>query len=224
MSSKYIDIAVIVEPRKHKNLKSVVKNIIENLKDVKVQIFHGNLNKDFILSELKEYINNIILINIKKDNLTIREYSNMLLTKNFYEMIKGERILIFQTDSCICNYNEEILEECQKYGYVGAPTKRYRDIPWQNGGFSFRKKSLMIKAVETIKKGEIIFPEDRFFSLDKKNITNPANFQVANRFSVESYFNENPFGQHKCWNYQNEINLKKLKNKFNIIEELSAGY
>lgn len=32
MASKFIDIAVIVEPRKHKHLGKVVKNIIDNLK------------------------------------------------------------------------------------------------------------------------------------------------------------------------------------------------
>jgi hypothetical protein len=220
MASKYIDIAVIVEPRKHKNLKIVVKNVIENLKDVKIQIFHGNLNKDFILNELKEYIDFIILDNINEDNLTVREYSDMLLTKNFYNKIKGERILLFQTDSCICNYNEDILKECQKYGFVGAPTKKKISIPWQNGGFSFRKKSLMIMAVNTIKEGTKIFPEDRFFSREKQNITNPAPFEIANRFSVENYYNENPFGQHKCWNYQNESNLKNLIIKFPIIKKL----
>ena len=115
----------------------MLKNILTNLKDVKIQIFHGNLNKDFILSELSEDMNKIILTNLNIDNLTIIEYSDMLITKKFYDLIEGERILLFQTDSCICNYNEKILEECQKYGYVGAPTKRYREIPWQNGGFSF---------------------------------------------------------------------------------------
>ena len=140
MASKYIDIAVIVEPRKHKNLKIVVKNVIENLKNVKIQIFHGNLNKDFILNELKEYIDFIILDNINKDNLTVREYSDMLLTKNFYDKIKGERILLFQTDSCICNYNEDILKECQNYGFVGAPTKDQSLFLGKDGGFSFRKK------------------------------------------------------------------------------------
>lgn len=101
---------------------------------------------------MKEYIDSIILTCIDKDNLTVREYSDMLLTENFYKQINGERILLFQTDSCICNYNDEILEECQKYGYVGAPTRVKKNIPWQNGGFSFRKKSLMIKAVNKIKK------------------------------------------------------------------------
>ena len=220
MASKYIDIAVIVEPREHSKLKIVVKNIIENLKDVKVQIFHGNLNKDFILSELCNNIDNIILTSLNKDNLTIREYSDMLLTKNFYDQINGERILLFQTDSCICNYNEDILKSCQDFGYVGAPTGSYRDIPWQNGGFSFRRKSLMIKAVNTIKKGEKIFPEDRFFSMDKKNITNPAIYEIANKFSVEKYYYDNPFGIHKCWKYQKDYNLKELVKKYPIIDEL----
>ena len=47
-----------------------------------------------------------------------------------------------------------------------------------------------------------------------------AIFDLANRFSVESYYNENPFGQHKCWNYQNDLNLKKLIKKFPIIKNL----
>ena len=86
--------------------------------------------------------------------------------------------------------------------------------------FHFRKKSLMIKAVNTLKKGQKIFPEDRFFSVEKQKITKAAKFDLANRFSVETYYNENPFGQHKCWNYQNDSNLKKLIEKFNIIEKL----
>ena len=37
--------------------------------------------------------------NLKKDNLTVREYSNMLLTKDFYNNIEGEKILLFQEQS-----------------------------------------------------------------------------------------------------------------------------
>ena len=35
-------------------------------------------------------------------------------------------------------------------------------------------KKFKIKAVSKIKQGEKIFPEDRFFSVDMKTITNPA--------------------------------------------------
>ena len=52
-------------------------NIIENLKDVKVQIFHGNLNKDFIMSELQEFVDNIILTNLDKDNQQLENIVNV---------------------------------------------------------------------------------------------------------------------------------------------------
>lgn len=220
MSSKYLDIAIIVEPRKHKNLKIVVKNILDNLVDVKVQIFHGNLNKDFILSELSEMMDKIILSNLEVDNLTVYEYSDLLLTKQFWENVQGERMLLFQTDSCICNYSDSILEECQKYGYVGATVRLHREYPWQNGGFSFRRKSNMIKAVNKIKKGQKFFPEDRFFSRDNPDVVNPAHINLSNRFSVEKYYYEKPFGQHKCWEYQSEEDLNLLIEKYPIIKLL----
>jgi hypothetical protein len=217
MASKYIDIAVIVEPREHDNLKDVINNILENLKDVNVLIFHGNKNKQFILSELNDNIDKIKLINLNVNNLTVREYSDLLLTKNFWNQINYERILLFQTDSCICNYSDLILKDCQKYGFVGAPTRKYREYPYQNGGFSFRRNSAMIKALNTIKKDEKYFPEDRFFSLDKGRVVLSAHWDLANRFSVENYYNEKPFGQHKCWKYQSEENMKKLINNYPIL-------
>lgn len=223
MGSKYIDIAVIVEPREHMYLKSVVENVLEKLVDVNVIIFHGNKNKDFIINNLSNKLDKIELINMGIDNLTVREYSDMLITIDFWNKINGERILLFQTDSIICNYDEDILKECQSYGFVGAPTKKIREIPWQNGGFSFRKKSKMIEAIKDIKNKTYYFPEDRFFSVNKKDIVNPANWDLANRFSVETYYNEKPFGIHKCWLYQDKKHMMKLiKNNpdLNIFNEI----
>ena len=210
MGSKYIDIAVIVEPRQHIYLKQVVENVIDKLIDVNVIIFHGNKNKEYILEILKDKLDKIKLISLNTDNLTIKQYSDMLITVDFWNKIKYERILLFQTDSIICNYDENILKECQSYGFVGAPTKKIREIPWQNGGFSFRRKSKMIQAIKDIKDNTYYFPEDRFFSVNKKHIVNPANWDLANRFSVETYYNEKPFGIHKCWLYQTNESMEEL--------------
>jgi hypothetical protein len=212
---KYIDTGVIVEPRCHQLLLPIVKNIIDNVPDINIIIFHGNKNYNFIIDNLQKYfnsyeINRIKLINLNIDNLTVIEYSNMLITQKFWDMIDGEQILIFQTDSCILNYNEELLKECYKFGYIGAPTKKYRPIPWQNGGFSLRKKSLMKKAIERLKPNETYFPEDRFFSIYCKDIVNPAPWDIANQFSVENYYYDKPFGIHKCWKYQNNKNINLL--------------
>lgn len=214
--NKYIDIAVIVEPRCHKHLIPIIKTVYEKCK-VPIFIFHGNQNEKFIIDNLKNvnFNINITLHNMGIDNLTVRQYSDLLLTTKFWDTIPGENILIFQTDSCVSNYDEELLKECSKYGYVGAPTRRIRPIPWQNGGFSYRKKSLMKKAIDTIKpirKGnKLPFPEDRFFSQTCAKICNPAPWELANRFSVEIHYNEKPFGFHKCWEYQSKENMEKLK-------------
>ena len=101
MGSKYIDVAVIVEPREHECLKIVIENVLDKLIDVNIILFHGNKNKEFILANLHQYIHRIKLINLNVDNLSIKKYSDMLITKNFWEQINGERILLFQTDSII---------------------------------------------------------------------------------------------------------------------------
>jgi hypothetical protein len=206
--NKYIDIAVIVEPRCHKYLIPIIKTVYKKC-NVPILIFHGNNNRNFIINNLKEVEYN--LINLNKDDLTIREYSDLLLTNKFWENINGENILIFQTDSCVSNYNEELLKECSQYGFIGAPTRKIKPIPWQNGGLSLRKKSLMIKAIKTIPHNKKIFPEDRFFSQDCAKICNPAPWNIANKFSVEIHYYDKPFGFHKCWNYQNKENIEKLK-------------
>ena len=85
-SSKKLDVAIIVEPRKHKYLVPVVLNFIEKLSDdVKIQIFHGNKNLEYIKSNFEKYIENgkIILTNLKVDNLDINQYSDLLKVQNF---------------------------------------------------------------------------------------------------------------------------------------------
>ena len=105
--------------------------------------------------------------------------------------------------------NESFINNCNFYGFVGAPIKMWY-IPWQNGGLSLRKKSLMIKAIKDKKENESFWPEDRYFTVVKKEIVNPAPFFVANKFSVEKFYYNKPFGIHKCWEYLKEDEFKSL--------------
>ena len=58
--SDKLDIAVIVEPRQHKFLVPVVKNIIKNVPEyTKIQIFHGTDNLHYIK---KHFYNTYCLI------------------------------------------------------------------------------------------------------------------------------------------------------------------
>ena len=211
----HIDTAVMVEPRLHKYLLPVINNILRNLEETTIIIiFHSKLNKQL----LEEEYNNIIqssrikLICMKTNNLTRLEYSNMLTTCEFWNQIDGENILIFQTDSCICNKDFD-LSKYNEYGYVGAPS-RLPPSTWQNGGFSLRKKSLMIDAILDLKKNESTWPEDKYFSVIKRNITKPAPYELAVMFSVEQYSEQyKPFGLHSCWKYLKKDQFIKLKNK-----------
>jgi hypothetical protein len=204
-----IDCAVIVEPRRHPSLIPVINNILTNL-STPIHIFHGKLNQE-LLKVFKSEIDSkrIILTNLNIVNLTVREYSDMLVTTKFWDQISGENILIFQTDSCVCNPID--LSEYSQYGYVGAPSKLYPST-WQNGGFSLRKRSLMILACQDKKPRDNIFPEDKYFSVIKKHITNPAPYDLALKFSVEQYYYHKPFGLHKAWLYLSKDKWEQLKN------------
>ena len=210
--------AVIVEPRLHQYLEPVIDNIIRNLPDESIiYIFHGILNIHFL--QLK-YGNNqkIKLINLNVTNLTVREYSNMLTTVNFWEQISGTNILIFQTDSCLCRpFNNSDLLLYKDFGYIGAPSKLYPST-WQNGGFSLRNRELMIQAIKDKKPNESTWPEDRYFSVVKSHITKPASYELAKNFSVEQFYSDKPFGIHKAWVYLKPNLWQTLKENYPEIK------
>jgi len=210
-----IDSAVIVEPRLHIYMEPVLSNILKNLSnETKIYIFHGKLNKNLLENKYIAEIQNgkIILINMNICNMSRLQYSNMLTTIKFWEQISGENILIFQTDSCLCSHiNMFDLSPYKEYGFVGAPSKKTFPVPWQNGGLSLRKKSLMILAIKDKKSNESTWPEDKYFSVIKKHITNPATYELANKFSVEQFYYDKPFGIHSSWKYLNKNEWNELK-------------
>ena len=103
------NIAVILETRKHNALEYVLCNAITVLsKDWTIQIMHGTLNKDYILSIinnnelLSNNINRIILTNLNFESITQQDTSKLLLSENYWNSIQGDNILIFQCDSILC--------------------------------------------------------------------------------------------------------------------------
>ena len=137
--------AIIIEPRKHKALHFVLDNFLEGLTDDwSIIVFHGTENEIFIKDIIKtfdeSYINRIKLINLKVNNLTIKEYNHLLLNTKFYEFIPTETFLIFQTDTLILN--KEKINNFLDYDYVGAPWNHKPfniDVSVGNGGLSLRK-------------------------------------------------------------------------------------
>ena len=226
-NNEKLDVAVIVEPREHKYLIPVVLNFIENLPNgTPIQIFHGTKNISFIKKGLNEHIESgkIRMTNLGKENLSIKDYNNLLTSKNFWNQINGENILIFQTDTCLCSKNKHKIYDFLKYDYVGAPWKKFKNIGG-NGGLSFRKKSKMIEMIKFypnyIKKKKnksfLHTNEDVFFSSMKLNFPSKED---ASNFSVEQVYNKNPFGIHKPWLSLSKENLNSLKNSCTELQKI----
>ncbi len=209
-----IDISVIVEPRNHEYLLTVIDNIVRNT-NTPIQIFHSRLNENILKEHYKGQ--RFIFSNLEQDNLSIFQYNILLTSFNFWNKINGENILIFQTDSCLVRHIDTFdFTPFLNYGFIGAPCKTRHEF-YQNGGFSIRKKSLMIKSIKNYNKyckRLITINEDKFFTVISKNIVNPAPHSLGVLFSVEQFYNENPLGLHKAWKYLDKEKWETLKNKF----------
>ena len=180
------------------------------------------------------------------ENLTQSEYSELLTTSYFWNLLKGEKILIYQEDSILFKNN---IQDFLKYDFIGAPfNKRSDDTPNSvgNGGLSLRSKSKMLEVINLIPVDDCVFnnstlnymeyakmtfpPEDVYFSkcMQDFQIGNVADWNSAYNFSSEQIFNPNSFGGHKFWisnkntkDYLNKIfNNKKYKYKSNINDYL----
>lgn len=206
--NKKLDVAVIVEPREHKYLVPVVHNVIENVPTyTKIQIFHGSKNLDFIKTHFDKQIksNKIILTDLKVENLSIEKYNLLLTSREFWNSINGEHILIFQTDSCMCSNASNKIEDFLKYDYVGAPWGHIPNSNGGNGGFSLRKKSKMLEIINNHAYNNL--PEDLYFSNHCKNL--PSR-EVSKKFSVEGIYYDAPIGVHKPWALLNKISKNDL--------------
>ena len=206
-----LDAAVIVEPRKHEYLIPIVKDNLKKLPSAtKFYVFHGTDNEDFVRSGFGPEIESgkMTLKNLGVKNLKIPDYNNLLTSKDFWNSIDGENILIYQTDTVICGDPGDKLKPFLKYDYVGAPwaNTSISNGKGGNGGLSFRKKSAALKALRDKKYDRQ--NEDVYFS--KSDLNFPSR-EEAKKFSAETMYSENPFGVHKPWLYLSNKEMSELR-------------
>lgn len=211
--------AVLIEFRKFPHLEFLIRNAINKLpKDWAHTIVCGTGNYEFIKTMCDDMCDdisaNINIVKYEYDNLDVSQYSTLLASKEFWNNLVGEKILLYQEDSCIFGTN---IDDYLEYDYIGAPwllTQNDNKKQVGNGGFSLRSKSVMLKVIDTIsitdteynshtvqymKNAKLIIPpEDVYFS---KNIIDfnlgvVADHNIAQTFSVERIPNDKPFGGH----------------------------
>lgn len=203
--------AVIIEPRVHPDLLTVIKSTMFHLNETDspikwgLQIFHGNQNKEFV-GNIQLSLSNTILTNMNIDNFTHEEHSRYMETTEFWKQVKGTKTLIFQTDSLLLRSG---IDEFLKYDYVGAPWRKPKENQWVgNGGLSLRTVSTMIEICENNPVMEHIL-EDIYFMKHMKGV-GVADIETAMRFSMEDVFSPNPLGVHNPIRHIGPEQLKKV--------------
>ena len=115
--------AVIMETRQHPHLETVIKNTMyflnesDSTKKWKLEIFHGNLNKEFC-ENIVDGIDNVELHHIDYDYMGLHDYDSVFRTTEFWKTITSDNILIFQADTILLRTG---IDEFLDYSYVGAP-------------------------------------------------------------------------------------------------------
>ena len=160
--------AILVDPRPLPILPYVVYNVMRNLGSKwNLCIFGSKENREFILKNIK---GRFCFLDIGVSQLNEKTYSLLLRSLDFWERIPGENIIVFQWDSFMLKpIPEDVYELFGKYGFIGSSYKftpisaTDKDITCplhrtfnMNGGFSFRKRSVMMRCIREVSTFDII--------------------------------------------------------------------
>ena len=222
--------AVFVEFRKLNHVEFIIRNCIHKLGTRFMHtIVCGKDNYNQIKDICQKVKRTINIINLNVSNVDRNYYNNLLLSKEFWLKLHGDKILIYQEDSLIFHKN---IEPFLNFDYIGAPWPHHKIqiLPKQgNGGFSYRSKEHMLRCIDI--KDKIInsdacskfkqprelqqLPEDVFFSIGCMILKcKLPTIKQAGDFSTENYVNKTSFGGHQFWNNDKQWvqRVKKLLN------------
>lgn len=229
-----IKTAVIVEPRPDPILIKVVEHFLRVLPSRwYVQIFHGHLNQNLInkSKSLQPYLKNqrllTTLINI--NNLEREDYSQLLLSPEFYQHCLGQHLLIFQTDSCLNPNSVMKVDDFLKWDYVGAAWSRKspkkslinpkQSVLVGNGGLSLRNRETMLKICRLIRQPRYTHLLDQHEDIVISSVLTAKlipqahlpDWNLSRHFSVESIYFPGAVGLHKAWEYLSPKLFAKLR-------------
>jgi len=212
---------VIVEPRKHSMLKYVCENFDINMcKTWDLYVFHGASHSEHAEEAVKNITGRkIFLFPLDKDNFTADDYNILFKDLNFWNKVKAENILVFQTDAVLCPASQYKIRDFMHYDYIGCGSYNgaignSREV-WGKeesknnsfygvGGLSFRKNSFQKKCIRDYPNVKKNYPEDVFYSNCVENSTNkPKSARDLANFCTQDYFERKSFGAHKTWYMKN---------------------
>lgn len=146
---------------------------------------------------------------------SLDDYNKLLTSKEFWEAIPFDKVLITQMDAEIIRPG---IEEFIGYDYVGAPWKFQKH--GGNGGFSLRSKSRMLEIIhcEPYRGASVDGYEDVYFSnaIHKADgcYGTLAPREVCRKFSCESIFEFGTLGIHAIDKYLTPEECKAIRNQY----------
>jgi hypothetical protein len=198
-------VAIIVEPRSHHPLlEACVRNCMAALGEGWNLEIH-TYDPAFVATK---FPGSSITFVQTPENYTRYDYSQLLMSKSFWERIKEEMVCIFQTDVV---FFRPIPESYLVYDYAGAnyfsPDMISRRIGGIQGGFSLRRREAMLDCIARIEAGMVSrylditdykpIHEDVFFTiacdlLDKK----VPDVHERTWLAIESNYYDTPCAMH----------------------------
>ena len=152
-------VAVIIEPRKHKFFEYVLRNIMyfcsKKNNDWNLHIVTCQETSNWLKEKFPNWNYRTTILPV--DNLDQYQYNGLLFSKDFWNSINEENILIFQTDTMMFRDN---IDDFLEYDFIGANFFDPNDVSLthggNNGGFSFRHKSAMLECLDKVSKSNVI--------------------------------------------------------------------
>jgi len=195
--------AVLIEFRDFPHIEFTIRNCIHKLGNSWSFTVVCGLGNQMLVKDICNNISdNIKIVVIDYYNIDVRIYNELLTSKTFWNKMCGEKILIYQEDSCIFRKG---IDEFLQYDYIGAPWPHeynLNKLSVGNGGFSLRSKKVMLQVINTINvKDTTCNIEDIYFTrvMVEHNIGSLANWTEASRFSIENIYNSKAISGHNFW-------------------------
>jgi glycosyltransferase involved in cell wall biosynthesis len=227
--------AVLIEYRVFPHVEFLIRNAIRFLgAEWSYTIICGIHNYEFMKTMAATIHPAIRVLLTPYSNLTPSAYSTLLASADFWNLLSGDKILIYQEDSVIFRKG---IDEFMDYDYIGAPwPSGQNDAPILvgNGGFSLRSRSIMLDIIakkniaDTVPNsstadymrntGSTVIPEDVYFSknMQELGIGRVAPWNMAFRFSTETQYNPQSFAGHNFWLNDNEWKERLYRSLFTV--------
>lgn len=197
---------VIVEPRRSNDLPRVLKNMSALVPNAMLTILHSKDNAELLRNTIyPNGVNNIRLIPYFDGNSSRDAYNKIMMSPEFWSLLRAPKTLIFQIDSGM-RYNR--LLRFMEYDYIGAPwthtaSMEFPSVKIGNGGFSLRSKHYMEDIVRRrpCQVTPDIMPEDVYFgtNIHLYNDTRIPSIEEASMFSLEYARHPDPMAFHQCY-------------------------